>query len=219
EAAAECRKLLLAARWEPYGQTGPDANQPGSSMQYFKRNAIQIQSWVTTTPAEGGKTLIRYSAELLQVDLPAPTFIADPDYTDFQKTLRFDAPADKTDAILAFYQERLPKMGWKVTTEKPIVDDRTKSQFLIYRNAAKELLSLDLTQFTGIVRVKLSHQTAAELAEEERLAKEQAEKEKLAEVERNKKFTVTVPLPAEAAKLDKLSERTFEFQLSTGSGP
>src|SRR5262249_30747029 len=160
--------------------------------------AIQIQSWVMTTPPEGGKTLIRYSAELLQVDLPAPPFVADREYTDFQKTLRFDAPSDKTDATIAFYQERLPKLGWKATTEKPIKDDRTKSQFLIYRNAAKELLSLDLEQFTGIVRVKLSHLTEAEVAEEERRAKEHAEKENLAEAERNKKFTVTVPLPADA---------------------
>lgn len=219
ETAAACRKLLLAAGWEPYGQTGPDANQPGSSMEYFKRNGIKLQSWIMTTPADGGKTLIRYSTDLLSADLPAPPGTDDPDYNDTQKTLRFAAAADKSDAIIAFYQQRLTKMGWKATTDKPIVDDQKNTKFLIFRNAAKELLSLDLDEYEDKVEVELYHQTAAELAEEERLAKEHAEKEKLAEAERNKKFTVRVPLPAEAENLDKVSERTIEFELATGSGP
>ena len=219
ETAVACRKLLLAAGWEPYGEASPDALQPDSSMQYFKRNGIKLQSWIMTTPAEGGKTLIRYSTDLLSADLPAPPGTDDPDYNDSQKTLRFAAAADKSDAIIAFYKERLTKMGWKATTDKPIVDDQKNTKFLIFRNTAKELLSLDLDVYEDKVEVKLFHQTAAELAEEERLAKEHAEKEKLAEAERNKKFTVRVPLPAEAENLDKVSERTIEFELATGSGP
>jgi hypothetical protein len=218
-AAEACRKLLAAAGWEPYGQTAADPNQGGSSMSYFKRNTMKIQSWVMTTPADGGKTLIRYSAELLSADLPAPPFIPDPAYTDAQKTLRFDAPTNQTDAILAFYQKRLPKMGWKATTDKPISDDRTKSQFVVYRNPAQELLSLDLTQFSDIVRVKLAHQTEAEVAAEGRRAKEEVEKQRLAAAERDKKVAISVPLPAGASKPETLSERAFEFQLATGSGP
>ena len=212
ETAAACRKLLLAAGWEPYGKAGDD-------MQLFKRNAIQLQSWVSKIEAEGGKTLIRYDTELLQVDLPAPPDTANPDYTDFQKTLRFDSPQDQTDAILKFYQERLPKLGWKPTTEKPIVDDRTKSQFLIYRNAQKEMLSLDLARFTGIVRVELRHQTAAEVAEEERLAKEKAELEKQKLAKQNMKINVPVLLPAKAENLEQDAKNLFEFTLATGSGP
>ncbi len=218
ETAAACRKLLLAAAWEPYGQTGEDANQPGSSMQYFKKNAIQLQSWISTAQVEGGKTLIRYSTELLSADLPCPTDATDPRYDDSLKTLHMDEPTAKTDAILAFYQERLPKMGWKATTEKPIVDDRTKSQFVVYRNAQKELLSLDLDQFTDIVRVTLKHQTAAELAEEERLAKIEADKQRAAEEKRNKKLTVAIPLPAKAKDLEHKEPNLIEFNLPTGSG-
>lgn len=219
ETAAACRKLLLASGWEPYGQTAKDPNQPDSSTQWFKRNAIKLQAWVSTTPAEGGKTLIRYTAELLQADLPAPPGTADPRYTDFQKTLRFDSPQDQTDAILAFYQERLPKLGWKATTEKPIVDDRTKSQFLVYRNANKDLLSLDLARYSGIVRVTLKHQNEQELAEEERLVKQKAEEARLAEAKRNLKVNVAVPLPAKAANLDKSEANLFEFTLASGGGP
>ncbi|MES2788960.1 MAG: hypothetical protein V4719_05010 [Planctomycetota bacterium] len=215
--AAACRKLLLAAGWEPYGQA--DANQADSSTQYFKQNAIKLQAWISVTPAEGGKTLIQYSTELLQADLPAPPDIAHPEYTDFQKTLRFDAPQDQTDAIVAFYQQRLPKQGWKATTEKPITDDRDKSMFIIYRNAQKELLSLDLTQFTGIVRVKLLHQTAAELAEEERRAKAYAEKMKAETAALNKKVNVELLLPANAGEIEKLKENVWEIKVATGSCP
>ena len=219
ETAAACRKLLLAAGWEPYGEARQNANQPDSAMQYFKRNAIKLQLWVSIAAAEGGKTLIQYDTELLSADLPAPPSIADPDYTDIQKTLRFDAPQDQTEAILAFYQERLPKAGWQPTTEKPVVDDRTKTQFIIYRNPKKDLLSLDLTQFTNIVRVSLKHQTEAEVAEETRLAKEHAERARLAEAKRNKKFNIAVPLPAKTKGVEKLSEHLFEFTLASGSGP
>lgn len=219
DTAAACRKLLLAAGWEPYGGVIPTPDMPDTSTQYFKRNAIKLQSWVMVTPAEGGKTLIQYSTELLQADLPVPPEIADPRYTDFQKTLNFDAPKDQTEAIVAFYQQRLPKLGWKPTTEKPVVDDRDKSQFLIYRNEQKDLLSLDLDQFTDIVRVKLKHQTEAELAEEERVAKAHAEKEKAEDAKRNMKVKVEVPLPAKAGKIDKLKENVFEFTLATGTGP
>ncbi len=217
EAAAACRKLLLAAGWEPYGQVEPNPNQPDSATQFFKRNAIKLQLWVSVTPADGGKTLIQYSTELWQTDLPAPPEIANPSYTDFQKTLRFDAPKDQTDAIIAFYQQKLPKLGWKPTTEKPIVDDRDKSQFVIYRNEQKELLQLDLDKFTDIVRVSLKHQTAVELAEEERLAKAHAEKAKAEEAARNVKVKVEIPLPANAGEIEKLKDNVFEVKVPTGT--
>jgi hypothetical protein len=219
DTAEACRKLLLAAGWQPYGRSSTESND-GSIMHYFKQNGIQLHLWVMTTPAEGGKTLIRYSTDLLQVDLPAPPeMVTVADYTDSQKTLRFDAPKETTDSIVAFYQERLPKLGWKATTDHPIRDDNKKTQFLIFRNGAKELLSLDMAEFSDIVRVELSHQTPAELAEEERLAKIAAEKARMEEEQRNKKFKVVVPVPANAKELDKVSERTIEFQLATGSGP
>jgi hypothetical protein len=216
--AAECRKLLLAAGWEPYGQAGNGGNESDSAMQYFKQNAIKLQLWVMTTPVEGGKTLIRYSTDLLSADLPAPPDATDPRYDDEQKTLRMDEPSPRTDAILAFYQERLPKLGWKATTDRPIVDDRTKSQFLVFRNAHKDLLSLDMAQFTDIVRVTLRHQTEAEVAEEEFLAKAEAEKQRLADEKRNRKVKVSLPLPAKAEKVEKDANR-LEFTLANGSGP
>ena len=40
------------------------------------------------TPAEGGKTLIRYDTELMSADLPAPPGTADPRYDDSQQEAR-----------------------------------------------------------------------------------------------------------------------------------
>lgn len=218
DTAAACRKLLLAAGWEPYGQAG-QANQQDSSMQYFKRNAIKLLSWVTKTPAEGGKTLIRYSTELMSADLPAPADASDPRYDDYNKKLDMDEPAEKTDSILAFYRERLPKMGWKATTDKPITDAKERSQFLIFRNDQKDLLSLDLTQFDKIVRVKLAYQTAAEVEEEDRRAKTLAQKRMLEEKERKRKVPLQVSIPANAREVVKKGDHRLDFSVSTGAGP
>lgn len=217
DVTAACRKLLLDAGWERYGQHGETSDE--SSMECFKRNAIMLQAWVSTAPAQGNKTMLRYSTELFSVDLPAPPEIADPRYTDFQKTLNYDAPLDQEDAIIKFYQERMPKLGWKATTEKPIGDDVKKTKFLIFRNAAKELLSLDLTQFTDIVRVKLSHLTAEELAAEEAKAKEAAKLAKEKEEHSNRKVKVVLTLPPGAGKLEQDSQSLFEFTMKSGSGP
>ncbi|MFN0017999.1 MAG: hypothetical protein ACKVP0_07060 [Pirellulaceae bacterium] len=211
ETTAACRKLLLAAGWEPYGHAGGD-------MQYFKKNAVKLQLWVSTPPGAEGKTLIQYDTELLQADLPAPPDAADPRYDDSQKHLTFESPTEQTDSILAFYQQRLAKLGWKPTTDKPIVDENKGTQFLIFRNPQKDLLSLDLRTYKEKVDVRLSHQTAAEVAEEDRLAKAAAEVKKQQLAAMNKPINVQVPLPAGAKNLDKKATHEFEFSLPSGSG-
>src|SRR6185503_19265980 len=88
----------------------------------------------------------------------------------------------------------------------------------IYRNDAKDLLSLDLVQFTDIVRVELRQQSAAEVAEEEKRFKEQAEIAQTEAARKNRKVELAVPLPPGAAKLEKKETNEFEFTLPTGSG-
>jgi hypothetical protein len=200
EVAEACRKLLLAAGWEPYGRADTNATSADMQMHFFKRNAIRLQSWVSTAPAEGGKTMIRYSTELLQADLPLPPEIENPQYTDMQKTLRYDAPLDQTDKILAFYQTALPKQGWTATTDRPVKDDQKKTQFLIFRNDAKDLLSLDLASYNEIVRVKVSYQSAAEVAEEEKRFKEKLEREKEKQLTKDKPTKPGTPIKPEKTK-------------------
>jgi hypothetical protein len=176
EAAKACEKLLLDAGWVPYGAAGDEE----SPMMYFKKNAIRLMAWVSTAPAQDNKTMIRYTTELLSADLPAPPEVADPRYNDRDKSLRFDYPGEDTTPLVKFYQEALSKLGWKATTDTPITDDEDRTEFMIFRNQQGDLISLDMGHFTDIVRVDLEFETAAEVKENERLAKEAAEK-KLAE--------------------------------------
>ncbi len=178
DAASACRKLLTSAGWTPYGSAGSD----DAPMMYFKKNAIRVMAWISTAPAQGNKTMIRYSTELLSADLPVPPNAPDPRYNDTDKSLSFDFPGEDSLPVIAFYQEALPKLGWQATTDKPIRDDGKRTEFLIFRNSDRDMISLDLEHFNEIVRVKVEYDTAAEVQEEERLAKEAARK-KLAERE------------------------------------
>lgn len=216
DTAAACRKLLLADGWAPYGTASSD---PKSPMMYFKRNAIRLMAWISSAPALGNKTIIKYSTDLLSADLPIPPDAPDPRYDDSDKTLRFDAPDGQADAIIAFYQKQFAKQGWKATTDRPIVDEKKETQFLVFRNPQGDMISLDLARFTGIVRVKVEHQSAAEVAEADRRFKEEAERHRRELAKKNMKVKVAVPLPALAAKIEQDKPNLFEFTLATGEGP
>jgi len=211
ETAEACRKLLVDAGWEPYGTASAD---PQSPMLYFKRNAIRLMAWISTAPAQGNKTVIQYSTDLLSADLPMPLDAPDPRYDDTQKTVRFDWPGEDGSKVIEFYQTRLTDKNWKATTDHPITDDSKGTQFLIFRNPQRDLISLDLQKFTDIVRVIVRHQSAAEVAESDRLFKEEIAHRKL-EKER-RQITVDVPLPATAGKLKQPQPDSFEFTLGKG---
>ena len=84
------------------------SNDPDWPVLYFKQNAIKLTAMFSTTPAAGGQTLIRYGTELLSADLPVPADAPDPRYNDGDKTLRFEWTDESAEAVIAFYQERLP---------------------------------------------------------------------------------------------------------------
>src|SRR5204862_4964768 len=63
DTAAECRKLVLAEGWEPYGSAG--------DINYYKRNGIRLQLGVVSAPAQGGKTMITFLREQISSDIPA----------------------------------------------------------------------------------------------------------------------------------------------------
>jgi hypothetical protein len=216
EMAAACRKLLIAAGWEPYGRLPISKNLPDSSTEHFKKNGIRLKAWVMTTPVDGGKTLIRYSTDLLSADLPAPPDVEDPRFDEAQKVLRFSVTPAEADGVYAFYRDRLSKLGWKATTEQPVQDDR--KSFQVYRNPQQDYLSLDLTKYTESVEVKLTHLTAAELAAQEKLAEAAALRARQQMEERNRPVKVAVDLPAVATKLKHEERKLLEFAVPTGSG-
>jgi hypothetical protein len=140
---------------------------------FFKQNAVRLAARISTAPAQGGKTVIDYSTELMSVDLPAPADTVGLQYTDVNTQLFFDAKTSEQD-IVGFYRPTLAKAGWEATTEKPIKIDF--KDVLIFRNPKKNMLTLEMYDVDGKTRVLLKHQSSAEAAEIERQIKAESER-------------------------------------------
>ena len=173
--------IQLAAQWYadqfPTGQFTVDAGSGLDGIYHQDDRALWLDGTASQAAAPAaGKTLIRYSTELLSADLPVPPDAPDPRYNDGDKSLRFEWPGEAADAVVAFYLKRLPKQGWEATTERPVFNEKWKTQYLIFRNEQGDMISLDLIKYTGIVRVKVQHRTAAEVKEMDRQLEEFAER-------------------------------------------
>ena len=101
-----CRNLFVAQGWVPYGDA-PDT-------AVFKQNAILATAYISSAPAQGGKTMIQYSNQLISADIPAPPDVEDLRYVDEPPELTFET-AEKQDAIADFYRKTLATSGWKST--------------------------------------------------------------------------------------------------------
>lgn len=160
------RKLLLAQGWVPYGSAGDSS--------YYKQNAIRVNATVSSAPAQGGKTMISYTSELMSADLPAPPDAADLHYADSTQEITFDTAANK-DAVVDYYRKTLAAAKWESTLDKTVdISDRPT---MIFRNPTKDMLTLSFSSASGgKLPVSLQFQSAAEIAELDRQLKEQAPK-------------------------------------------
>ncbi|WP_165068165.1 hypothetical protein [Paludisphaera rhizosphaerae] len=213
ETADAIRTLMTAQGWAPYGQAGDSL--------YFKKNAVKVSAFPSTAPAQGGKTVIQLSSELMSVDLPAPAEAVNAAYADVTKALSLEV--DMTpQALVAFYKDRLGRAGWKPTTEQASkIDFR---DLLIFRNEAKDILTLKIHESNGKLRADLEQRTAAELEEAMRLAREAEAKRKAdaeeyarkaAEKEAQNRVKVAIKLPAGANSV-KHARDELEFRLPAG---
>ena len=75
------RNLFVAQGWVPYGKAGDS--------DFFKQNAILATATVSSAPAQGGKTMIQYSNQLISSDIPAPPDVDDLRYVDEPPELTF----------------------------------------------------------------------------------------------------------------------------------
>ncbi|MCA9088521.1 MAG: hypothetical protein KDA90_07780 [Planctomycetaceae bacterium] len=206
ETAVACRKLLVEDGWQPYGKA------PG--VEWFKQNAIRLTVSVSAAPAQAGKTAVSLSAEQLSADVPAPAETVQLQYADSTKQVLFDTK-DREEDIVAFYHETLGKAGWKATTENPVSVDF--KHILIFRNEPGDLFTLEMypVKDEGVLRVTLRHQSAAEVAaQEKRLNEAMAAKKKLENTPTSK---VSIALPA-GATLAESSPTRIEFTVASGQG-
>ncbi|PYV65622.1 MAG: hypothetical protein DMG97_31800 [Acidobacteria bacterium] len=211
-----CRNLFLGQGWVPYGNAGDSV--------MFKQNAILVTATVSSAPAQGGKTMIQYSTQLISADIPAPPNVEDLRYADQPPELTFET-AENQDAIVDFYRKNLATAGWKSTMDKMVaVDDKPT---MIFRNPAKDMLTLSLWgERNGKLPVSVRFQSAAEIAELDRRIKEEAPrlraaaeakaaKEAAELTERNKVPKVAVTLPADAKDVKQTKD---EIKFTVGKG-
>jgi hypothetical protein len=166
KALEECRKLLLAKGWEPYG-SAPET-------LVLKQNAMRLTARVTPAAGQAGKAMISYSAAMMSADLPAPADAASPQYNEVTKELKFDSPASQKE-IVDFYRRALAKQGWKATTERPV--DIDPKSLLVFTRSDHDLVFLEMHDIEGQTHVLLRHQTATEF-DAERAAHEAEAKAK-----------------------------------------
>jgi hypothetical protein len=213
------RKLFVAQGWVPYGKAGDS--------DFFKQNAILATATVSSAPAQGGKTMIQYSNQLISSDIPAPPDVEDLRYVDEPPELTF--ATTNQDAIVDFYRKTLAGAGWKSTMDKMVDVDQKPT--MIFRNPAKEMLTLSVPYDygSGKLGVSVRFQSATELAERDRKMKEMAPRliaeakakaakeaaEAAALAEKNKPPKVAVTLPA-GAKDVKQTNESIKFTLGKG---
>ena len=209
------RNLFVAQGWTPYGKAGDS--------DFFKQNAILATSTVSSAPAQGGKTMIQYSNQLISSDIPAPPNVEDLRYVDEPPELTF--ATTNQDAIVDFYRKTSGAAGWKSTMDKMV--DVDEKPTMIFRNPAKEMLTLATTGVLGgKLLVSVRFQSAAEIAELDRRIKEEAPKLRAAAeakaakeaaelAERNKVPKVAVTLPADAKDV-KQTKDSIKFAVGKG---
>ena len=212
------RNLFVAQGWVPYGDAGDTA--------IFKQNANLATVTVSSAPAQGGKTMIQYSNQLISADIPAPPNVEDLRYVDEPPELTF--ATTNQDAIVDFYRKTLATAGWKSTMDHMV--DVDEKPTMIFRNPAKDMLTLAASGvLSGKLLFSVRFQSAAEIAARDRRLKEAAPKLRAAAeakaakeakeaaelAERNKVPKVAVTLPADAKDVKQTSD-SIKFTVGKG---
>jgi hypothetical protein len=213
--ADACRNVFVAQGWVPYGTAGDSA--------MFKQNAILVTATVSSAPAQGGKTTIQYSNQLISSDIPAPPDVEDLRYVDEPPGLTF--ATTNQDAVVDFYRKTLATAGWKSTMDKLV--DVDEKPTMIFRNPTKDMLTLSMPSVRdGKVDVSVRFQSAMEIAEVDRRIKEEAPKLRAAAeakaakeaaelAERSKVPKIAVTLPADAKDVKQTKD---EIKFTVGKG-
>lgn len=202
ETAAATRALLEEAGWEPYGGAGDVAD--------FVQNGVKLSARVLSAPAQGGKTMLEYSTRILPVEIPLLPGAQQVQYSDSPAQLAFDVEGAIAENA-PLYREKLSSIGWKPTTENPVKIDW--KQFLIFRDAAEDLLEVQLTEVDGKTRALVRYQTAAEVAAETERAKAAALRQQ--EMANLPKPTLTLHLPPEV-RAPQWTATGVEFTTAVG---
>jgi len=151
--------------WTPYGNAG--------DTRWFKQKAVKLSVTTASAPAQGGKTAITFSSELMPAEIPAHPNATDLRFSNSPKRLTFEVPMNQDECVKS-YRDTLSSEGWRTTMEAPVKVDG--DQVLAFRNDANDMLSIAMRSGgEGRLRVGVDYQSAAEIAEMNRKLDAQAE--------------------------------------------
>jgi hypothetical protein len=163
DAKTKTRKILEAAGWQWFGDT--------TASFFLRKNTVRLQVMCNASP--DGKTMLMFSSEQMSIALPVIPGLTRIAYNEPFTRLEGDSPLELAN-FWTEYRKLLEGEGWKATTENPV--DATVGKFLIFRNAAGELVELKAHQFEKVSRFELRFQTAEQLRLEEEQMKAKLKK-------------------------------------------
>lgn len=195
ETMAACRESFRKDGWSLYGNV-PDC-------VYVRKNAVIVIAFIGSAPAQMGKTMIQLHSELVSVDIPAPEQHDDLRYTDAPTQLYFESSLS-AEELFKFYQTELAQRGWQATTDDPLETSQQKE--LIFRNPAKDMLTLRIDDVDGERKVMVEHARGEEIAAREaRIKAELAAKSNKPAPQPmpSKKLAVKIPKEAREVEVEK----------------
>jgi hypothetical protein len=200
-----CKKLLADAGWEWHGST--------DATFYVKQGTNRVTVMISAAPAQGGKTMINYSSELMSADLPVPPDALGVQYVDMLRRISFETTG-AGEAVFAWYKPVFAKDGWKPNRDEVLhVDDKDE---MIFRNG-DGVIFLDVhKEYQGKRKVMLSYTTVAEI--EEVGQREKAAAAKMLEASKTRetaKPKLSVAIPPGASDIKK-TRNTLKFSVSNG---
>jgi hypothetical protein len=177
---------MIAAGWTVF------ESSPGSTT--YKRGAQTLHAYISSAPAQGGKTMMQLSPQLLPADLPLPPNAEEVRFSHGPVELRFTYPGS-WDEVAKFYQTEMPRVGWTATSENLIKNEH--DAFQIYRNSEKALAELKVQTRGGRTQVTLEYQSPRVFEEHEKAFEEYRKKK---EAEKGKKIEKESKRPEESAR-------------------
>ena len=153
------RALLMEQGWQPYGTRG-DAMD-------MKQNAVLLTASVTSS-RQPGLTRIAYWTNQMPAELPVPPNSESILYQSDDNRLELVA-LGSVDEITSYYKTALASSEWKATAEKPSHEVNSQQFVLTFRNPAKDMLRLGMSERKKErTRITLKYQSAAEINERDR---------------------------------------------------
>jgi hypothetical protein len=163
QAVQSCRQKLAAEGWQEYmapGTTNPE--DPERAVLEFRYGPLNLNVYITIAPAQGGKTSLQYTAQLLADELPWPADVARAEFSP--TALELAATTEKpVDELVKFYGAELKGLGWTADAGWMIVDD--DSADLIFRDDREKLIRLKLSSSNEGTRIEVESISLADFRE------------------------------------------------------